>query len=103
MDVFLLPPPMYPTRASSRPLSLPKRRRNKCSTPQKQPAATVAFCALGGKEVCLAERDSGCAASEDDVVNGRKRRARKDGMPEKMGLKVMIGSRKAINQNTCAR
>lgn len=41
---------MYPTRASSRPF-VPKCFLYRCSTPQKQPAATVAFCAPSGTDM----------------------------------------------------
>lgn len=36
-------PPQYPTLASKRPLPFPNSLRYRCSTPQKHPAATVAF------------------------------------------------------------
>ncbi len=46
-----------------------------CSTPQKQPAATVAVCAPVGTLM-------GCAGVEDmvrlDEVDGRRKRERKD-------------------------
>lgn len=44
-----------------------------CSTPQKQPAATVAVCAPAGTFI-------GCAGAEDmlDEVKGRKKRVKKD-------------------------
>ena len=37
-------PPQYPTFASSRPFPCPNSLRNRCSTPQKHPAARVAVC-----------------------------------------------------------
>jgi len=67
---FSMSPPMYPTRASYRPLPL-YSRRYMCSTPQKQPAATVAVCAPAGTVM-------GCAGALDIVVKGRKSLVRKD-------------------------
>jgi hypothetical protein len=60
---------MYPTRASSSPF-FANSRRNMCSTPQKQPAATVAVCAPAGMFM-------GCAGAEL-MLKGRKKRVKKD-------------------------
>ena len=72
---------MYPTFASSNPLPS-NVLRNKCSTPQKQPAATVHFCALAGKSAV--ERPSGLRDMRAEDVKGRKRRVRKLGIVEAM-------------------
>lgn len=58
-----------------------------CSTPQKQPAATVALCAPSGiaaADVPLPTPFSGATPSLVVDVKGRVRRARKPGMVEVM-------------------
>lgn len=72
---------MYPTLASSNPFPSNVLRK-RCSTPQKQPAATVHFCALAGKSAV--ERPSGLRDMRVEVVKGRKRRVRKLGIVEAM-------------------
>ena len=70
---------MYPTRASYSPLP-PNCLRYMCSTPQKQPAAMVAFSAPSGIEAAAA---APLEPEETlifvDVVKGRRRRERNDG------------------------
>lgn len=51
-----------------------------CSTPQKQPAATVAFCAPSGMAAAPFSADE--MPSEVAVVKGRVSRAMKPGMAE---------------------
>lgn len=63
-------PPMYPTRASYKPLLL-NCLRYMCSTPQKHPAATVTLCAPDGTVM-------GVAGLLDIVLKGRKSLVRKD-------------------------
>ena len=58
-----------------------------CSTPQKQPAATVAFCAPSGKEI----EDSGFRERRVVVVKGRMRRLMKVGI-----VKAIIKTRKEM-------
>lgn len=65
-------PPEYPTLASKRPFPLPNSLRNRCSTPQKQPAATVAFSDI---LLLLREADSGAREKNGELVEkGRKSR-----------------------------
>lgn len=65
-------PPEYPTLASKRPFPLPNSLRNRCSTPQKQPAATVAFSDI---LLLLREADSGAKEKNGELVEkGRKSR-----------------------------
>lgn len=61
---------MYPTRASYKPWFL-NCLLYMCSTPQKQPAATVAVWAPGGTAI-------GCAGADDMDVKGRRKRVKKD-------------------------
>lgn len=55
-------PPQYPTLASRRPFPFPNSLRYRCSTPQKHPAANVAF-----SPMVLALR----AAESDNENNGK--------------------------------
>lgn len=58
---------MYPTRASTRPL-FAKALLYMCSTPQKQPAAIVAFCAPSGSFI-----GAGGAADMEKALLSRDR------------------------------
>jgi len=62
--------------------------RYMCSTPQKQPAAMVAFSAPSGIEIEALE--SGLRRREVEVVKGRMRRVRKVGMVAAMRRMVMV-------------
>lgn len=82
-------PPIYPTRASIRPLPA-KCFLNRCSTPQKQPAATVHFSVVVvASTAAVAEAElvlglSGERFSRAEEVKGRNRRVRKVGAKEAM-------------------
>ena len=78
-DGEFVSPPQYPTFASSSPFPLPKCLRYRCSTPQKHPAANVAFSAFAGKLCCATPPDSGPKDSED-VEKGRRKREKSVGM-----------------------
>jgi hypothetical protein len=69
-------PPQYPTLESTRPFPCPNSRRNSCSTPQKQPAARVAFC---GADDILRDGDSAAKARVGVVLNGRRMRVKRVG------------------------
>lgn len=62
-------PPIYPTRASYSPFPL-NSFLNICSTPQKQPAAIVAFSAPAGEDI----GPTAVIPRDVEVVNGRRRR-----------------------------
>jgi hypothetical protein len=79
-------PPIYPTLASYNPFPV-NSFRNMCSTPQKHPAATVAFCAPSGKEI----EDSGFRERRVVVEKGRMRRLMKVGI-----VKAIIKTRKEL-------
>ena len=81
---------MYPTRASYRPLDL-KSLRYMCSTPQKQPAAMVAFSAPSGLEI--EAEASGFKRREVEVVKGRMSRVRKFGMVAAMRRMIVVTRR----------
>ncbi len=66
-----------------------KSFRNMCSTPQKQPAAIVAFSAPSGTDIVVAPPDSGVSRRVLEV-NGRVKRAK---MEDMVG-RVMIVNRK---------
>lgn len=97
-------PPEYPTLASKKPFPLPNSLRNRCSTPQKQPAATVAF---SGIWLLLREADSGARERNGELVEkGRKRREKS--VDPIAGAKV-IGKRDCvfthcdISESCCSR
>ena len=78
---FCVSPPIYPTFASSNPFPS-KCFRKRCSTPQKQPAATVHFCAFSGM-FWAADVPVGFKDRPVEVVKGRRRRLRKLGIAVK--------------------
>lgn len=78
-------PPQYPTCASSRPLPWPNSRRKRCSTPQKQPAATVAFSV---EEDMV--REGGVRERNGELVeNGRRSREKSGDDDTSLGAKVI--------------
>lgn len=83
-------PPIYPTRASTRPFPA-NCFRKRCSTPQKQPAATVHFSVAVVASVADVEAIFVLGLSEErfiraDEVKGRSRRVRKLGAEEAMSM-----------------
>jgi hypothetical protein len=80
-------PPQYPTLASTRPFPCPNSRRNSCSTPQKQPAARVAFC---GADDILRDGDSAAKARVGIVLNGRRMRVKRVGADAASGMNQQL-------------
>lgn len=80
-------PPMYPTRASSRPVAAVKFLRYRYSTPQKQPAATVASLAPAGSGVAVASVVTDMVAG--GVVNGRRSRCSREVIAIAMTMGMM--------------
>lgn len=78
-------PPEYPTLASKRPFPLPNSLRNRCSTPQKQPAATVAFSDIW---LLLREADSGAKEKNGELVE-KGRRSREKSVEPIAGANVI--------------
>lgn len=68
-----------------------------CSTPQKQPAATVHFCALAGKFAPLVSPTSRVVVVE---VKGRVKRAKSEGM---LAIRTAIDRRIAEVANMLRR
>ena len=82
-------PPEYPTLASKRPLPLPNCLRYRCSTPQKQPAATVAFCAPSDMVVILREVDSGAKERNGELAENERKTREKSVDPNADVVKVI--------------
>lgn len=69
--------------------------RYKCSTPQKQPAATVAFAAPSGNKIGLPPPFEFTPRAADEL-KGRNRREMKGGIADAMGIARMQVKRKRL-------
>lgn len=87
----MISPPMNPTEASTRPFPS-KFFRNKCSTPQKQPAATMHTFDASGM-LWVIDVLSGFRLRRVEEVKGRMSRARKLGIAPAMRMMRMETAR----------